>query len=303
VTSVKSAFKPALLGLIAIVLVGSLTYWLWQRQPNPDKSQSQTEAPKETIQEKIDESQLEITPSSGSVLSENTVTFQGKTQPNNYIVLSSNNTLGITQANENGGFEIEAELVNGLSLIDVISVDENLVEQQSLSLSLFVDPDTNASTAISGSVKGILDNIITITTTKGEQTIRQKSSTELILPESEKGDEGNDIRVGDYLIALGAIENEKDFNATSIEIIREDKPQNSEKYVAGTILSNVKEDIFSFRNQKDSGIFEFTLSDDTTISLNGDNAEAEKIVKGKKAIVIYFTEKSANTPDLIYLLP
>ena len=298
----KSAIKPVLIALTFFILIAIVVYWLWQRQPKPSQPQPKTPAP-EVVQKKLEETQLEITPASGRVLAENNVTFQGKTHGTSYIIISASHTLGITQANENGEFKIDAELAQGLNLIDVIAVDQNLAELKTLPLALYVDPDSNASTVLTGPVKSIFDNIITITTTQGEQTIRQKSSTKLILPEAENDKEDGDIRVGDFLIALGEIENEKDFDTSSIEVIREEKPQNNEKYVAGVLLTKVNKNIFSVRNQKDSQIVEFNLSKDSKISKNGEDAQIEDIAKDKKAIIVFYTKDNENTADLIYLIP
>ena len=128
-------------------------------------------------------------------------------------------------------------------------------------------------------------------------------STKLILPQSENDKEDSEIRVGDYLISLGSLENEKEFNAAQIEIIRDNKPQNIEKYTAGILLGSVKEDVFSIKNIKDSGIVEFTLSKDSTISKNGEDAEAKDILKDKRAIIMYYTEEGENIADLVYILP
>jgi len=298
----KSAIKPVLIALVFFILIATVVYWLWQRQPKPNEPQVKTPAP-QAIQKKLEETQLEITPASGHVLAENNVTFEGKTFGTSYIIISASNTLGITQANENGEFKIEAELAQGLNLIDVIAIDPNLAELKTLPLTLYIDPDSKVSTVLTGPVKSIFDNLITITTAQGEQTIRQKSSTKLILPETESDKEDDDIRVGDFIIALGEIENEKDFDTSSIEVIREEKPQNNEKYLAGALLTKVNKNIFSVRNQKDSQIVEFNLSKDSKISKNGEDAQIEDIAKDKKAIIVFYTKDNENTADLIYLIP
>lgn len=304
VASKNNALKPVLISLIFLILLGSLIYWLWQRQPRPEESEAQTPSKiSKTTQEELEKPQLEINPKDGSVLAKNEVTFTGTAQSNDYIILASNNTLGVTQADENGHFEMDSQLVDGLSLINVAAIGADLVEKEAKSISLYVNSDTGANTVFAGSVKSIFDNIITISTTQGEQTIRQKTSTELILPKEEVDEEDSDIRVGDYLITLGSREGEKDFDAQVIEVIRDAKPQNIEKYIAGIMLSSVRANIFSTRSQKDANIVEFALNDETTILQNGEDATAEDLEKDIKAIIIYFSEEGENIPDLIYLLP
>jgi len=301
VASVNSAIKPVLIALIILTLAGSFIYWLWQRQPQNEITENLSISQEEADSIEIEPVVSELIPPNAVVLDSTSITFQGKTQANFYIVVSSNTTLGITQADEKGQFELEAELIDGLSLVDIYILDTNLIEKEIISRTLYVSEESSASRVLAGPVKGIFDNIITITSIEGEQTIRQKSSTDVIFPESE--DEGNDIRVGDYLIALGSVENEKDFDAQTIEIIRSDKPQNLEKYVAGTLLSGVKENIFSIRNQQDSDIVELTLNDDSTLTLSGDEAETEDIIKDSLAIILYYREKGENITDLVFLLP
>ena len=204
---------------------------LWQRQPNLNTPVEQNSS-KATITKQIETVTLEIIPSTGSILNEQLITFEGKSSANNYILLVSNNTLGISQADDNGDFDLEVELVTGLNLINIFSIRDDFSQDHEMSLTIYITEDSEDTTILAGPVKSIFDNIITISTNEGDHTIRQKTSTDIILPEDDD-EEDEEIRVGDYLITLGEIENEKDFNATLIEIIREDKPHNIEKYVAG----------------------------------------------------------------------
>lgn len=296
--------KFTAISLIVIALVVSFSFWLWQRQPKPDENQkSISTVNQEGTREKQEQKAiLTISPKDGTVLNNNEVKFQVETSPNEYVVISSNFTQSIGKANSSGKFELDLKLEDGLNLINIVTVNENSEETQSRSISIYIQESTSSTKVFSGPVKSILDDLITITTNNGEQTMRWKKSTDLILPTSQNNKEDTDIRVGDYLITLGTIENEKDFNAISIEVIRQNKPQNLKKFIAGITLTGVKNNLFSVRNQKDSSIAELTVDKNSVISQNGQEVDIEKVLKDKRAIIIYHSEDDKNIVDLIYLI-
>ncbi len=286
--------------LIVIISIASFMYWLWQRQPSPQENRQLTSSTaQETDKNEAKEKSLKITPENGAVLKDNEITFQIESTPNEYVVIFSNLTQSVGKADEGGRFDVEIELEDSLNLINISTLNENLETTQSQSATYFIKQPAKTTTVFAGPVKSIFDEVITIATTGGEQTVRKKTSTDLILPTGEDGD----IRVGDYLITLGTIENEKDFNAVSIEVIRKDKPQNSEKFIAGIILTEIKNNLFSLRNQRDAQIAEFTVDKNTIVSQSGQQADFEKVTKDQRAITLYHLEDNQNLADLVYLLP
>lgn len=300
----SSLFKFIAIALLFIIAISYLMYWLWQRQPKPQDN-NQIESPivqSDNQEEKLDNTSLLITPESGTILKDVTNTLSIKTSPNEFVIIYSNFSQGVGKTDQNGELQVEIELEEGLNLINVSTLNKNLESTQSQSLAYFVSQSTDASSFFAGSVKSIFDEVITITTISDEQTIRQKTSTKLILPSNETDAEDNGIRVGDYVIAQGKIENEKDFSVTSLEIIRQNKPQNEEKHAAGITLSEITNGLFSIRDPE-SKIIEFAVDDFTTISQNGNGLDFDNIIKDQRVIVIYFIKDNENIVDLIYLLP
>lgn len=294
--------KPIAILLIIFIATFSLMYWLWQRQPKVNNHQlQQVQTSEQDSKEQL--TNFEINPKDGSILKEKSTNFSGKTSPNEYVVVVANSNQGITKSNNSAQFEIKLDLSNGLNLVNIFTLTENLDQTQSKPITLYVDEKEASNTVYAGPVKGIFDEVITITSTQGEQTIRKKTSTKINVEKTETDQEDSNIRVGDFLIVLANKENQKDIDANEIKVHRLEKPQNSKKYFAGILLSSVKGGIFSARSRSDSKIIEFSLPKDSLISQNGQQADEDKIGKDQKTIIIYSSEKDKNIPDLVYLLP
>ena len=301
---------------IFICAIGYLIYWLWQRQPGLhtiEKPSATIQQSKLEDQQKAPQHQLNILPEDGTIVSENEVQFQGKINPDEYILIYSKFFQNIANAKPDGKFQQDVDLEPGLNIIVAAPLQKDLTQNQSAQISIYLkdkeDPQ-EINTHLSGNVKNIFDNLITLTTTNGEKTFRQKSSTKLILPEdisnsSKKQNNLKDesIRIGDYLIALGTVENEKEFNALLIKLIRENKPQNTVLFASSQILTGVKQNLFSVKNLKDNKIIEFSLDKNSKIVDNNQKTDTKNIIKDEKAIVFYKNQDSKNLATSIYLLP
>ncbi len=296
-----------ILAILIVIALVFFIYWLWQRQPKaPHKQEATfTQSQDKSGQDQIGPT-ISFSPKDSTIVSDNKIKFVGKVNPNEFVLLNSNSSQKITKANASGDFQIDAQIDPGINLINITTLNENLAQNQSASISLYQkvkDDPKEINTFYAGSVKNIFDNIITLATATGEKTLRQKSSTKIILPKEAKSKEDQNIRVGDYLIALGILENEKDFNTISIEIIRVDKPQNKIQFASSKFLTSVKQNLFSANDVKDNKIIEFALDKKSQI-LTGDNlASTKDIVKDKKAIVFYQNQDNQNLVKTIYLLP
>ena len=130
--------------IIIILLLATFTYWLWQRQPKPVNFQTPPTTSSDTVQKETAGISFQVSPADGSVLKETPTTFQGITNPNEYVVLSANLTNRITQANSNGQFEFEVELAEGINLIKFLTIDENLAEKQASQLAVFLAQNIKA---------------------------------------------------------------------------------------------------------------------------------------------------------------
>ena len=301
---------------IFICAIGYLLYWLWQRQPGMhaiEKPSAKIQQSELEDQQKAPQLELNILPVDGTIVSENKVQFQGKINPNEYILIYSNSSQYVTNAKSDGKFQLDVDLEPGLNIIVAQTLQKDLTQNQSTRVSIYSkekDDPPEINTLLSGNVKNIFDNLITLTTTNGEKTFRQKSSTKITLPEDisisakkQNNLKDESIRIGDYLIALGTVENEKDFNALLIKLIRENKPQNTIVFTSSQFLTGVKQNLFSVKNLKDSKIIEFVLDKNSKILDGNQKTDIKNIIKDKKAIVFYQDQGSKNLVTSIYLLP
>src|SRR3990167_3713754 len=157
-----------------------------------------------------------------------------------------------------------------------------------------------------GSVKSILDNLITLTTSTGEKSVKKETKTNLILPSpilSKKPAPAPDesIRIGDFAIALGEVKDEI-LNAQDLEIIRENKPQITRKISIAKILTVAKAGKFSAKDTEANKILDFTLDKNSKILKNGQGAKDTDIAKDLNAIIVYQNEGDERLVDLVYLL-
>ena len=296
--------------IIFIILIGTIVYsiyWLWQRQPQKQDERPQTATGQSQLKDsqKADNYKLNLSPDDGTIANDAKVKFQGKAQPYEYILIYSNSNQTFIKTASGGNFEKDADLIPGLNIFSVTTLKEDLSQNQTIPISIYLTTKTDPQDAkifLAGSVKNIFDNLITLTTSSGEKTFRQKSSTKLTFPKNAEEDD-RDIRVGDYLIALGAQVNEKDFNAQSVEVVRENKPQNLILYSSSQLLTAPKGNLFSAKNLKDNKLIEFSLDKNPKIYENEKLVDTKSIAKDKKAIVFYKNQDGNNLAVTIHLLP
>jgi len=293
--------------LILIILFIYGIYWLWQRQP---KSNNPQPSPTTTGQTKDEKNQqdFKLTPNDFSVLTSKKVKFEGTVTPNVYFLIFSNSSQSIGKSDSNGNFQTETDLVDGLNLVSVATVSSNFQIKNPKSLTFLVAKDKNdGDTVFAGSVKTIFDTLITISTLGSQKSIQTSKSTKINLPvdKNEKAATGSaleNIRIGDYLIVQGGSQKENELSAKKIDVIRENKPQNTKQLILAKILTATRQNLFSAKDQN-SKIFEFTIGKNSQISIDGKEAKSADIVKDKNAIIVYHPENDKNIVDLVYLIP
>lgn len=290
---------------ILFILLSTLIIVLWQRQPKLQQQQ-ESESTQEASQ-KPKEEKFTITPADGTVLGSSTVKFTGKAETGSLIVIFSNDSHGIAKTKQDGTFELQTAQEQRLNLFKVVFVTQALELAHEKNLSLYLSQKDVGKTIAAGSVKSIFDNLITITTQNGEKNIRTSKSTSFDVPEEEDVEEATEeidsIRIGDYVITTGDATDEDSIIAKNLQVLRQNKPVLSKEIVLGKIASNVRQNIFSAKNNKDSKIIEFTLGKNTTILLDGQDAQSDSVTKDKSAIILYTKEKDTNLISLVYLLP
>jgi len=302
--------------LVILILVASFIlflYWLWQRQPRVQNIQT----PKPTAESNIIQTpeSFKITPKDGSVLTSKKVKLTGIVNPG-YLIIFSNDFQAVIKTDQNGKFENEVDLTDGLNLFKLVSFSNKLKQNQENSLVYLLAKNTkDGETIFAGSVKTILDNLLTISTPNGQKNIRSTKDTNITLPKPP-ADEKNkneasgsaiqNIRVGDFLIAQGNLANSNkndEIIAKKIEVTREDKPQINKKLAVVKILASLRGDLFSAKDLETDEILQFNLSKNSEIFQEDKQSKPKDITKNKNTIVIYLVKGDKNLVDLIYLLP
>lgn len=311
------------LGIGSLALLIFLIVWLWQRQPSgPVQTvlSQQTKAPDTQKQSSTD---TKAKPQDNLVVATEKIKIRGKLNPNDYLVITSNLFNKIVKTGIDGSFDVEVALQKDLNLIDYISLSSDLKKINIYPLTFYYSPDKKFKSVYVGSIKSIFDTLLTITTPNGEISARTSTSTELDIPKVEEdaqiaestGTALRNVRVGDYAISLGENSDPKSQNSASLTVIRQNKPQNSEKTLTAQIATAPKQNTISAKNLSDSKVIDLTLSKTTQvqtenvtppaspIAKTSPNTLASQITKDKNAIIIYHEENGKNIADLIYILP
>lgn len=301
--------QPKLIKLAIWLILATLflyfLVWLWQRQPKGQQQQTISQpASKEALLQKP-ESDLEISPGDSQVLTTDPVKFRGKTLAAAYVAIYTNDSQNLARADDEGNFEKEVQLADGLNQVLVTIVSPDLTKYRQKSLTLFVASENLGNTVFAGSVKSIFDTLVTLATPNGDRNIRTSKSTKINVPKEEQsaGPAIKNIRVGDYAIALGDSQDKDTQVAASLQIIRDSKPQNTEKLVTAKIITNPRQNLFSVKNQADDQIIELTLTKTSQVTTGEQKADIAEITKDKTAFIFYHQEKNQNIVNLIYLIP
>ncbi|OGD91763.1 hypothetical protein A3D07_02360 [Candidatus Curtissbacteria bacterium RIFCSPHIGHO2_02_FULL_42_15] len=303
---VKKIGKLILIVILLLAFIYSI-YWLWQRQPKPAQIKQETTNQVQTP--KPQKAGFVQVPKDSQILSSGKIEISGKVDSEAYIVVVSNSTSAIGRSEKSGEFKIPIELARGLNLLDIQVFNNNLSAIGSEQKTVYVaegEPLPQNWEVYAGSVKSILDNLITLTTSTGEKSVKKETKTNLILPSpilSKKPAPAPDesIRIGDFAIALGEVKDEI-LNAQDLEIIRENKPQITRKISIAKILTVAKAGKFSAKDTEANKILDFTLGKNSTVIKNGQSAKDTDIQKDSNAIIVYQDEDDERLADFVYLL-
>ncbi len=302
--------KTVILAIVLIIAIPSLIYWLWQRQPKgltandqmlTPQAQNQSATPSATQAQKI-------TVETNKVLALNKFQLQGQTLPNSIILLYSNSINTILKSDANGKFQANLDLDDGLNLIGLSTLGTDLKEIAATNLTYYVaQAKTEDTTVLAGLVKSIFKDTTTLTTQTGEATVKQAKNAKVAIPKlpgvaSQSQDQ--DIRVGDYMIALGKNITEGQLEADNINISRDDKPQNQRHWAIVKILTTLSKNNFSAQQTGQSKTVKIATNTNSSFIDKDQKADSKAVVKDRNAIVIYYEDEKGNdTADLIYLLP
>lgn len=293
------------LSLIGLLLFALALLWLWQRQPKGQEQQTiPRPASKEAILQKP-ESDLEISPSDSQVLTQGLVEFKGKAPANSMMAIYANAFQTIVKTGEKGEFAKEVELAQGLNQVTIATLAANLQTTEQKFLTLWVTTGDESNTVFAGSVKSIFDTLVTITTSNGDRNVRTSKSTKINVPKEEQstGSDIKNIRVGDYAIALGNAQDKDTQVAASLQIIRDNKPQNTKVLAQVVIITSVKNNLFSAKKVAGGEVSEFSLVKQSKVEKDDSTLKITDITKDKTAFIFYHPEKNQNIVDLVFLLP
>lgn len=297
--------------IFAIFIYGM--YWLWQRQPKGAKEESQPTQSNQVQNPSAEKAKVQsnLKPQDYSILTSAKTTFSGTVTPSSIVVIYSNSIQATTKSDDKGNFQKDITLSSGLNLFNISVFSQNLEEKDKKTLTLYLakDKEVSGNTVYAGSVKSIFNNLITLTTTNGDKNVSSQKSTGFTFPKnvSDNSEATNsaisNVRVGDYMVAIGKPEETDKITAQKITIIRDNKPQNSELISTIKLLTAPRQNLFSAKNEKDGKIMEFTLNKDSSIEVNYQVAKSTDIAKDKRAIVVSYTDKGDQIVDLISLIP
>ncbi len=300
-----------LITIIALVIaIPAIIYWLWQRQPKgmtltqelltpASQNQSATNSAVQAIKVAIED---------GKVLQQKKLQLQGQVPPNSLVIIYSVAANAIVKSDQAGSFTNNVDLVSGLNLISISVLGPDYKEIAAKNLTYYQDSADTTNTAVyAGLVKSIFENTITLTTQGGEMPIKKSSSTQVNIPKLpglETQPQDQDVRVGDYMIALGKSATNGQMEAKSINILRDNKPQNETHFAIVKILSGLSRNTFSAQQNGQSNIVKIITNTDTGYIDQDKESDAKIITKDKSAIVIFHEDAKANdVADLVYLLP
>ena len=302
--------KTAIITTLLVIIISSFVYWLWQRQPNGLEIQGEqfdSPAQVQTSNDLGDDTQ-KLDLDNYKVVSTKELQAKGKTKPDSYIITASNATQSVSRSDKNGDYTLNISFEEGLNLTNIHFLDQDLKKFESYSFTHFLSlENTSGKTVYSGLVKGIFENIITITTLTDEKSVKKESSTKVTIPKlpgvQEKASD-QDIRVGDYMIALGKNGTTDQLLAQTIDIFRDSKPQNLRNFTLVEILSSISKNSFSAKQEGQDKTVKITTDKNTKFIKDNKSSDEKVISKNSKAIIIFYeNEKSADVADLIYLLP
>ncbi len=298
--------------ILFLASIGFLIVWLWHRQPKasePEKQSSST-SKNEQVQKVAEIVKPVTTPTDGDIIATNPLKINGKTTSSNRVLIFSNDFEDIAKINPDGTYAVEENLKEGLNQITIVFINGDFKEVDKQNLAVYLVPKStklNGDKMVAGNVSKIFENLITVSTFVTDTTIKLTDTTKITIPSSAPSksptpkQKGPDIRVGDYIVALGTKLSDNQVAASQLNIFRDNKPQIDKTYSVVKFASPAKLKIFSGSQTKDNKLLEFKLDNNSQIFDNDKKADDRAIAKDRRAIVFYSSKE--NTASLIYIIP
>lgn len=261
-------------------------------------------------EEKETSGSLITSPKPDEVLNGKLVKIQGKAENSQKVLFLSDTISDISTTKPDGTFEIEEGFNQGINLVSVTVLDKDFSQSQNITLPVYVSQDDAESKYkfIAGTAVKIFENTIAVNSQLGEINVKKDKNTKLFMPsptpskQTQPKSTQNEIQIGDYIVALGQKNNDTEFTATKIEVLRENKPKINKTYAVVKLASAAKNNIFSGSSTKDNKLLEFTLDKATQFIEKDKKADAKSIAKEKTAIIFYTSLTSGNQTTLVYIL-
>lgn len=301
--------KIILFALTLTTLIYAL-YWLWQRQPRQVKIENQNTTSQ--IQESTaSKDQSPFDPKENAIIKDKKIKFKGKTTPNSFVAIFSNSNQYIFKATPDGTFEKEIALGLGLNQINIVAFNNDFKQIDKKSINYYLTSDKenigDSDVFFAGPINTTFDNLLSLNTTQGEKKVRTTKLTKVISPKEDTEEKSStssalaNIRIGDFTIAIGKVDKENMLTAVKLEIIRADKPQNTEKLSLSKIVSSPKFNAVAAKeNEK---ILDLTLNKNSDIQVADKEGKQSDLTKDKRAAIFWHDEKDKKVVDLIFILP
>ncbi len=302
--------KTLVIIIVLVIAVPAIIYWLWQRQPKGMTLTQELTTPASQNQGATGSAvqSIKVAIEDGKVLQQKNLQLQGRVPPNSLVVIYSAAANAIVKSDMAGSFTNNVDLVGGLNLISISVLGSDYKEIAAKNLTYYQDStDTTNTTVYAGLVKSIFGNTITLTTQSGEMPVKKSNSTQVSVPKLpgvQSQPQDQDVRVGDYMIALGKSVTNGQMEAKSINILRDNKPQNQTRFAVVRILSGLSKNTFSAQQNGQSNIVKIATTNDTSYFDQDNEVDIKAVTKDKSAIVIFHKDAKANdVANLVYLLP
>lgn len=306
----KPPIKVAIAVVVLVIAVPLIIYWLWQRQPRGMTLTQELLTPASQNQNATNSAvqSVKVAIEDNKVIQQKKLQLQGQVPPGSLVIIYSGTADAILKSDHTGNFSKSIDLINGLNLIAISVLGPDYKEIAVKNLTYYLDPGSTTNTIVyAGLVKSIFENTITLTTQSSDMPIQKSGSTQVnipTLPGVQTQPQDQDVRVGDYMIALGKTVTSNQLEAKSINIIRDNKPQNQTHYAVVKILSSLSRNTFSAQQNGQSNIVKIAVNSDTSYSDQDKQVDAKAVAKDRSAIVIFHEDAKANdVADLVYLLP
>lgn len=301
--------KIILFALILSALIYAL-YWLWQRQPRQVKVENQNTTSQ--IQEStVSKDQSPFDPKENAIIKDKKIKFKGRTTPNSFVAIFSNSNQYISKSASDSTFEKEIAVDLGLNQIGIVTFNTDLKQTDKKSINYYLTSDKenigDSDVFFAGPVNTTFDNLLTLNTIQGEKKVRTTKLTQVVSPKEDTQEKSStssalaNIRIGDFTIAIGKVDKEDILTAAKLEIIRTDKPQNTEKLSLSKIVGSPK--LNALAAKENEKLLDLTLNNNSDIQTGNKDGKQSDISKDKRAAIFWHDEKDKKIVDLIFLLP